>query len=91
MTGRMFSLAARGPVNYALAECPDGYCPDCEHELDDCVCEPRCEHRWTPFPDSPHAWCRRTVQCAKDEGHAGPHSAATTNPTRGYGAVIVTD
>ena len=33
---RMFE--GTSPRNYALAEAPWGYCPECEHELAECEC-----------------------------------------------------
>jgi DTW domain-containing protein YfiP len=29
---------ARGPINYALQTCPEGYCPECSEPDDECEC-----------------------------------------------------
>lgn len=42
-----------GPVNYALAECPWGYCPRCEAELAECECPPEPPK---PTPVQVEAW-----------------------------------
>lgn len=54
----MHAEFARGPRNYALAECPWGFCPRCEAELAECECPPEPPK---PTPHQVEVWRAQNI------------------------------